>query len=81
MLFAREGLLDVSIVAFQKALELDSSFSDAHFNLGLSYWKRGLKAQAASEFKFALRLNPNHSQARGMLDRFKKETPLLGIFY
>lgn len=81
VLFAKEGFFDAGIVAFQKALELEPSYSDAHFNLGLSYWKKGLKAQAASEFKSTLKINPGHRQAEAMLAEIRKGDFFSRIFY
>ena len=81
VLFARQGYFDEAIVAFQKALELEPRYSDARFNLGLSYWKKGLKARAAQEFKYALKINPGHLQAKAMLDKIKKENLFFEMFY
>jgi len=81
VLFAKEGCFDAAIVAFQKALELEPRYSDAHFNLGLSYWKKGLKARAAQEFKYTLKINPGHLQAKAMIAKIRKENPLCRIFY
>ncbi|MFH1457908.1 MAG: tetratricopeptide repeat protein [Candidatus Omnitrophota bacterium] len=81
VLFAQKEFFDASIVAFQKVLELDLRYSDAHFNLGLAYWKKGLKAKAALEFKYALKINPGHVQAKGMLSEIKKENFFYRISY
>ncbi|MFH0827321.1 MAG: tetratricopeptide repeat protein [Candidatus Omnitrophota bacterium] len=81
VLFAKEGFFDAAIVAFRKALELEPRYSDAHFNLGLSYWKKGLKARAAQEFKATLKINPGHFQAKAMIAKIRKEKALCRIFY
>ena len=65
--FASGNFFDASIASFKRVLELDPRYADAHFNLGLSYWKKGLKREAVFEFKTALKINPNHLKAKGFL--------------
>ena len=64
---ASQNLLDGALAAFERAIELDPLYADAHFNLGLAYWKKGLKNEAIFEFKAALKINPNHLKAKGFL--------------
>ncbi len=54
------------INAFQKALNLDPKYGEAMVNLGTTYYARGEKAQAATWFKKALALNPNHPERAQM---------------
>ena len=52
-------------VAFSRAIELQPFYADAHYNLGLAFLKRGLKREAAYEFKKANELaeaNPGPSK-------------------
>jgi tetratricopeptide (TPR) repeat protein len=65
--FNEAGLAEGSIYALLRALEFAPQNADAHFNLGVAYWKKGWENKAALEFKKALKLNPNHYKARGML--------------
>lgn len=70
--FAESMFFNESILAFDRALELDLSYADAHFNLGLAYLNKGLEGRAVSEFKFALKIDPGHSKASGLLADIRK---------
>jgi len=65
--FASQELWEGSIAAFKRAIESDPSYADARFNLGLAYWKKGLKREAIFEFKTILKNNPNHLKAKEFL--------------
>ncbi|MCX5703807.1 MAG: tetratricopeptide repeat protein, partial [Candidatus Omnitrophica bacterium] len=65
--FANAGSLDEAINAFTRALDLASEYADAHFNLGLAYWKRGLRREAIREFKTTLKIDRNHLRAKRFL--------------
>jgi tetratricopeptide (TPR) repeat protein len=65
--FAQAGLPDAAIPAFKRVIELDPLYADSHFNLGLVYWKKGLKREAVFEIRKALKINPNHLNAKGFL--------------
>jgi tetratricopeptide (TPR) repeat protein len=65
--FAGANFLDAAVWSFQRVLELEPEDADAHFNLGLSYWKTGLRRQANFEFKTVLKLNPEHIKAKRFL--------------
>jgi len=51
--FALENLIPEAGVAFSRAIELQPFYADAHYNLGLTFLRRGLKREAAFEFKKA----------------------------
>ncbi|MFH0855051.1 MAG: tetratricopeptide repeat protein [Candidatus Omnitrophota bacterium] len=65
--FASRGLWEGSITAFNRAIELDPFYADAHFNLGLVFWKNGLKNKAIFEFKSILKNHPNYLKAKEFL--------------
>ena len=70
--FAQTGFLDAAIYTFVKTLELSPQYADAHYNLGLAYWEKGLRGKALSEFKKVLRIDPYHYKARGSLAEIRK---------
>jgi Flp pilus assembly protein TadD len=53
--------------AFRKAIELDESYPEAYFNLGLLVAKDGQKEEAEKLLRKAIHLNPNSHQAHGRL--------------
>ncbi|MCX5706230.1 MAG: tetratricopeptide repeat protein [Candidatus Omnitrophica bacterium] len=65
--FAKEGFFDAAIAAFNRIIEIEPKNTDAHFNLGLIYWKLGLRREAVFELKTVLKINPNHFQAKNLL--------------
>ncbi|MCX5700829.1 MAG: tetratricopeptide repeat protein [Candidatus Omnitrophica bacterium] len=70
--FAAAGYLDASSASFSRALDLDPRYADAHFNLGLVYLKTGDKRKAIFELKSALKINPNHLQAKELLYKINR---------
>ena len=63
--FAHDDLMPEAGVAFSRAIELQPFYADAHYNLGLTFLRRGLKREAASELKKANQLvetNPKPSK-------------------
>jgi tetratricopeptide (TPR) repeat protein len=81
VMFAQAGFFEAAVAAFQRVLELDPKNPDTHFNLGLAYWKKGLMNKATWEFKYCLKLNPGHYQAKGMLSEIQKSAILSRIFH
>jgi protein O-mannosyl-transferase len=70
--FAEAQLYEGAIAAFKLILELDSGNADTHFNLGLAYLKMGDMKKAQAQFKQAVKLNPRHYKAIGLLAALKK---------
>ncbi|MFT4114335.1 tetratricopeptide repeat protein [Silvibacterium sp.] len=63
----------MSAIAEQKsALHLTAEDADGWNNLGVLEARAGDKAQARQDFLTALKLEPNHAQARANLDRLKQ---------
>jgi Flp pilus assembly protein TadD len=63
------GQLDDAIIEQQKALHLDANDADGWNNLGVLEAKAGKTSEAREAFEHALRLAPNHAQARANLAR------------
>jgi len=63
----RLGEKEDAIEAFRKAIELDESYAEAYFNLGLLLADDGKNEEAESLLRTATRLDPNFSEAHGRL--------------
>ena len=50
---------DLAIADFQKALSLQEKYKEAHYNLGLAYYYKGLHQQAIKEYTRAIEIDPN----------------------
>ena len=55
---------DAAIDDYRKALELEPTDAETHYNLALTLKYKGDARQAAEEFEQALRLKPNWAEAR-----------------
>ena len=62
-----EGKLEDAVDAFRRALDEDSSFCEAHDNLGGVLWMQKDSAAAMSEFQAAVRCNPDLATAQNNL--------------
>jgi tetratricopeptide (TPR) repeat protein len=58
-----QGKTDEAIALFQKAIQLDPDFGDAHYELGSALGMRGQWQQAIVEFQQAIRLQPNDQES------------------
>ncbi len=65
--FAQNNCWDAAVKAFNCALELEPKISDYYYNLGLAYSNQGKKAKAKNALKEALKINPNHIRAKGLM--------------
>jgi tetratricopeptide (TPR) repeat protein len=63
----QEGQLDEAIAQYQKAIEINPKFAQAHGNLGLAFFQKGQLEDAITECQEALRLNPNLEPVRETL--------------
>lgn len=52
-----------AIAAYQRALEVDPAFADAHCNLGTVYYNQGRRPAALACFRRALEIDPLHLEA------------------
>ena len=57
--YLNNGQHNYAIDAFKKAVKLNPSSTEAHFNLGRAFKRKGVDEQAKSEFSFSHRLNPS----------------------
>jgi tetratricopeptide (TPR) repeat protein len=53
---------------YQTAAKYEPTSSEIHYNLGNVYLKMGDNEQATNQFQLAFQLNPDHADARRMLD-------------
>ena len=60
----RAGRTMEAILFFRKAVTLDATFFEGHFNLGLSALKSGYGDIAAEAYEWALAIRPDHRHAR-----------------
>ena len=67
------GQQEAAIIEQQEALRLDATDADGWNNLGVLEIKAGKSAQARTDFEHALRLAPNHEQAKSNLQRLRAE--------
>jgi tetratricopeptide (TPR) repeat protein len=68
---ARDEEQSKAIVAFKRALELDSTAPHVAYNLGLIYRDRGESEEAIRWFEQALQTKPDDRDARNILRRLK----------
>jgi tetratricopeptide (TPR) repeat protein len=66
-------MVDKAIEHYRTALELNPDYAQAHFNLGLVYFKQGHTEMAREEFEAALRTDPGYDKARESLERLNKK--------
>ena len=59
----KQGMLDESIMAFQKSLRWNPMNADTHNNLGVIFTRKGQLSNAIREFSEALKYNPAHPDA------------------
>ena len=67
MAFLASGNLPAGTDALQRAVQLDPSQPESHYNLGLAYERRGMLPEAEREMLSTLRLEPKELDARNML--------------
>ncbi|MCX6354752.1 MAG: tetratricopeptide repeat protein [Candidatus Aureabacteria bacterium] len=75
----RAGDFDTAITLYEKVLQLDPSFSDAHLDLGIIYDDyRGDKGKAIEHYKEYLRLEPKSEKAE-MVNRWIRHAEEEGL--
>jgi len=62
-----KGRFDEGILKFKEAIRLKPNYYDAHYNLGLAYFKKGLLDASIDEFKLAIHYEPDHAEAHSCL--------------
>jgi tetratricopeptide (TPR) repeat protein len=63
----RLGEKQAAIESFRKAIELDASYEEAYFNLGVLLADDGQNEEAEKLLRTATRLDPNFHKAHGRL--------------
>ncbi len=67
------GHLDRGIEALVRALEVDSTRRDLHYNLAALYVRKGQAANAMAELELELALHPDHKLAKETLAEMRKQ--------
>lgn len=69
--------LDNAKKEFDKALELKSDYSPAHFQLGLIYYQEKDITKAIEKFEQVAKLNPDNEQVKTILENLRAESSSL----
>jgi len=63
----QKGEVDEAMAQFQKALEINPNYDDAHYNFGNILLQRGQLDEAMAQYEKALEINPNYADAHNNL--------------
>ena len=69
---AQRGLWREAIYRWEKAVELDPTYSAAYNDLAIAYEHEGMLDKARKAYEKALELDPNNSQIRQNYELFKE---------
>ncbi len=58
---------DTAIILLKRAIDKDMNFKDAYYRLGRCYLRKGMKTEAANQFKQVLELDPSNKEAQDEL--------------
>ena len=67
--YGRGGLFRQASELFEKAVQLNPHYADAHYGLGQAYFDQGRWEEATRSFQKAISINPNDMEARAKLDK------------
>ena len=56
--------MDEAIAHFQKALQINPDYADAHNNLGSALLRKGKVDEAITHYQKALQINPDFAEAQ-----------------
>ncbi|RMD58725.1 tetratricopeptide repeat protein [Candidatus Parcubacteria bacterium] len=62
-LYFHMGLLDWAIDYYKRAIAIDDTYIDAHYDLGVAYYHRARVNDAISEYQKVLKLDPDYHAA------------------
>lgn len=71
LVLAQAGRLADAVAHLQRAVVQQPDDPARHFLLGRALWAAGQRPDAVAQFEETLRLDPNHSGARGVLDAIR----------
>lgn len=78
-LYEQEGKLSQAITMYNKSLTIKPDSSVLHFNLAKLYLKKGGEGKnALTHLKKTIELEPNHSQAKSILNKIKELEGIVG---
>lgn len=66
--YGRSGLFRQASELFQKAVELNPNYADAHYGLGLALFDQGRWEEAIRSLENAIKINPKDKEARAKLE-------------
>ncbi len=66
------GRYDQSIEVLKRAITCCGKNAEIYFELGITYDKKGMQAEAVDSLKKAVELNPEFEKAQGVLDSLRK---------
>jgi tetratricopeptide (TPR) repeat protein len=66
-------MFDKAIYEYNMASKLKPAYPEAHYNLGVVYWKQNNWNMVVKEFEEALRINPGYEQARRFLPEARRK--------
>ena len=70
--FLNNQLYDEAIDGFKKAIDRESTFTEAHYQLGYARFQNGALEAAEQSVNDTLKLNTNYQPARTLLDKIKE---------
>ena len=80
LLYYRSNRLDDAKIVFERAVGINNNYSNARYFLGLTYDRLGRKADAISEFRKILELNPDNEEVQKIISNLHAgKNALLGI--
>ena len=77
LLFYQDGQYDNSQLVLERAVEINSSYSNARYFLGLIYDRKGDTPRALGEFEKISELNPNNNEVKIIIANLKDNRPAL----
>ena len=66
---SESGQIETSLSAFERAVQVDPQFADAHFRIGKCYEAMGEGEKARKKYEMTVVLLPNHVEAKAELAR------------
>ena len=77
LLFYQDGQYDNSQIVLERAVEINSSYSNARYFLGLIYDRKGDTPRALGEFEKISELNPANDEVKRIVANLKGNRPAL----